>query len=149
LSQCETNPVSEALSSIGGNQLFRLGFNLRSEVGRSGPGAAAHHDGHFTAGVADEGVGEAVAPNDLGDGFLSDLVASGVFGGVDGLQLVVCVADEVVGEEDGWVGGRGLVFWVGFECPVILVSFGYSPLYLYMVGWVGMAPLLKDEGVRL
>lgn len=107
------------LSCTGSDQLFRLGPDLRSEVDGFEPGATAHHGRHLAAGIADKNVGEAVAPDDLCDGLLGGIIAGGVLGSVDGFELVVGVADEVVGEEDGWVRGWGLVIWVGFKCPFI------------------------------
>ena len=69
--------------------------------------------------LSDENVGKIVAPDHFCDGLFGGSVAGGVLGGVDGFELVVGVADEVVSEEDGWVRGWGLVVWVGFECSVI------------------------------
>jgi hypothetical protein len=100
------------------SQNLGLSLDLRAEISRVGGIAAGHH-GQLARGVIDEHVSKRIAALDLADGILSTIIAGSVLLGVHSLQLVVGVADEVVQEEDSWMGVRGLALWVGFKCTAL------------------------------
>lgn len=91
--------------------------DLRAEISRAGGVAAGHHR-QLARLIIDEHIDKCIAAFNLVHGGLSSVVTSSVLFGVDGLQLVVAVADEVVQEEDSWVGARGLALGVGFKGTV-------------------------------
>lgn len=100
------------------SQNLGLSLDLRAEISRVGGVAAGHH-GQLARGVIDEHVDKRITTLDLANGILSTVIASSILVGVDGLELVVGVADEVVQEEDSWVGVRGLALGVGFKCTAL------------------------------
>ena len=81
--------------------------------GRRGVTTSDHSN--LARGIVDKDRSKAVAANDFLNGGLGGLVAGSVLGGVNLLQLVVSVADEVVAEEDRGVCVGRLALRVRFE----------------------------------
>lgn len=98
-------------------QSSRLILDIGTKISGVGGVTTSHH-GHLSSGIIDEHGSEVVAASGLADGVHSGTVAGSELGGVDLLQLVVGVADEVVDEEDGGVGVGRLALGVCFEGTV-------------------------------
>jgi hypothetical protein len=100
------------------SQISRPSLNLRPEVCGVG-GVATSHQSHLTRGIIDEQGSEVVAASGFIDNADSGTVAGSKLGGVDLLQLVVGVADEVIDEEDCGVGVGRLALGVCFKGAVL------------------------------
>jgi hypothetical protein len=98
-------------------QSSRLILNIGTEISGVGGVTTSHH-GHLSSSIIDEHGSEVVAASGLADGVHSGTVASSELGGVDLLQLVVGVADEVIDEKDSGIGVRRLALGVCFEGAV-------------------------------
>lgn len=98
------------------SQRPRLRPNSRPQVDRVRRVRPRHHS-QLAGRIIDKHAGELVTADDFLHGFAGLAVTRGVLAGVDFLQGVVGVFDEVAEEEGGWVRGWGLELRVGFEGP--------------------------------
>lgn len=120
------------------SQLLGLGLDGSSKVEWAGR-VATSHESQLAGGIVDQDAGELVAAGDFLNGIKGLAITGGVPGGIDLLQGVVGVFDEVKEEEGGWVRGRGGNLRVSFECPVSpMLVFGSCYIGKSLMGWRGL-----------
>jgi hypothetical protein len=88
-----------------------LGLNILTKISRVRRISASQHS-QLAGSIAGKHCSETISADDLLHSVSGCLVACVELGGVNSLQLVVAVSDEVVDEEDCWMVG---VLGVGFE----------------------------------
>jgi hypothetical protein len=88
-----------------------LGLNILTKISRVRRISASQHS-QLAGSIAGKHCSETISADDLLHSVSGCLVACVKLGGVNSLQLVVRVPDEVVDEEDCWMVG---VLGVGFE----------------------------------